>query len=67
MIPYELHVKLTEIIQQETGCSASWAQHPEPLTMAEVWKIRERVANLLVELSKNVAKEFRREQASTLQ
>jgi len=37
--PSELFTKITRILAQESGCSASWAQHPGPLTSTELERI----------------------------
>jgi len=48
--PLELHVELTEIIQQETGVSATWEQHKQPLGITETARIFTRIDQRMREL-----------------
>jgi hypothetical protein len=41
--PRDLHVRVIEIISSTANCTASWAQHPHPLTLSEILAIRERL------------------------
>jgi hypothetical protein len=44
--PNELHRQVTEIIQDVTGCSATWEQHPHALRSAELRVIGQRILDL---------------------
>jgi len=48
--PIDLHARVTEIISSTTNCPASWAQHPDPLTLAEILAIKERLAEYITGL-----------------
>ena len=37
--PAQLARTLERIVAEETGCEASWAQHPHPVTMGELCRI----------------------------
>ncbi len=42
--PSELHRRITAIIQEVTGCSATWDQHPEALRSSEIREIERRIS-----------------------
>lgn len=44
--PFELYRELTTILQEETGCSATWAQHEGPLGISEAAQIFTRIEEL---------------------
>ena len=45
--PSELQREITVIIAQECGCTASWAQHPQPVNDKELDAIFGRILDLL--------------------
>ena len=48
--PIDLHAQLTEIISSTANSPASWAQHPDPLTLSEILAIKERLAEYIIGL-----------------
>jgi hypothetical protein len=48
--PRDLHVRVTEIISSTANCTASWAQHPDPLTLSEILAIKERITEHITSL-----------------
>jgi hypothetical protein len=55
--PRDLHVRVIEIISSTANCTASWDQHPDPLTLSEILAIKEQ----LVEYIASVVDAFQRE------
>ncbi len=45
--PAQLARALDRIVAEETGCSASWAQHPHPVTAGELGRIAVKICTLL--------------------
>jgi hypothetical protein len=45
--PSQLARAIEEIIAEECGCTASWIQHPEPVSLSELSRIAGRIERLL--------------------
>lgn len=45
--PAQLARSLDQIVAEETGCPASWAQHPHPVTPGELRGIAVKICTLL--------------------
>lgn len=45
--PAQLARALDRIVAEETGCPASWAQHPQPVTAGELRRIALKICTLL--------------------
>jgi len=58
--PIDLHARVTEIISSTANCPASWAQHPDPLTLSEILAIKERLAEYIT----GVVDAYRREKTA---
>lgn len=48
--PAQLARSLDRIVAEETGCPASWAQHPHPVTAGELRRIALQIWTLLWEI-----------------
>lgn len=48
--PAQLARALDRIVAEETGCPASWAQHPHPVTGGELRRIALKIYTLLWEI-----------------
>jgi hypothetical protein len=46
--PSQLHAEITQVIAANTGCNASWDQHPQPLTLNELRAIRQEILHTIV-------------------
>ena len=46
MTPAQLATALKDLVARETGCTASWEQHPGPLERSEVRRIMLNVSKL---------------------
>ena len=45
--PVNLLARVTEIISSTANCPVSWAQHPDPLTLSEIFAIKERLVEYI--------------------
>ncbi len=62
--PIELHLQIVSVIQEETGCSATWEQHPHPLRSSQLRQIGSRISDFIeFHLNRAIAEENREEHA----
>lgn len=55
MKPNELLYLFTEIVSQESHCTAAWSQHPGPLTTGELLRIGDRIGQAMEDLVSKAA------------